>query len=184
MMRFRQAKIRSYKITRIVVSHLGRASTRGRLIIGTSLIPCALGRSGVKAQKREGDGRTPVGTFRVVSGFIRLDRIRRKQCDIPLTKIRAADGWCDDPTSQNYNRLIKLPSALHHEKLMRRDGHYDMLFVLDYNLKPRRISAGSAIFFHLSRDDLTATEGCVAIRSADMLKLIFRLSRRLVMVIR
>lgn len=154
------------------------------MLVGAQVIPCALGRSGMTRRKREGDGATPIGAFAFTGGQFRLDRIPRLNCSVPLAPIRPASGWCDDSSSPNYNRSVKLPSRHRHETLFRNDELYDMLFVIDYNARPRIAGAGSAIFFHVATADLSATEGCVAIRIADMRRLAPRLTRRTILEIR
>jgi L,D-peptidoglycan transpeptidase YkuD (ErfK/YbiS/YcfS/YnhG family) len=133
------------------------------LSFGGRLFPCALGRSGVTAQKREGDGATPAGQFRLVLVYYRPDRIRRPATRLPVEPIHPHDGWCDDPADRNYNRPVKLPYAAGHERLWRDDRLYDLCVVLDYNLARPVGGAGSAIFLHLAAPDYTPTAGCVAV---------------------
>ena len=179
-----QPRFNGYKIARIVASHLTRLDSRGRMKIGAHSIPCVFGRTGVTTRKREGDGATPIGAFRVVATLFRPDRMPRRQCAIPTSEIKRTSGWCDDPSSPNYNRPVKLPSMHRHEKLHRADELYDQLLVLDYNLKPRKVGAGSAIFFHVAHKNFAPTEGCVAICVSDMRRLLPRLSRRLILIVR
>jgi L,D-peptidoglycan transpeptidase YkuD (ErfK/YbiS/YcfS/YnhG family) len=149
----------------------------GALLAGLARIPCALGRSGARRRKREGDGATPIGDFRIVGGYARLDRVRRFMHLQPVVPTRADDGWCDDPGSFLYNQPIRLPAAQRAERLCL-DAHiYDLVLVLDHNLRPKVRGAGSAIFFHLARHDRGPTEGCVAISMADMRRLLPRLAR-------
>ena len=168
----------SSRITRIRVTSRPDNRSIGRLMIGSLTIPCALGRSGISRRKREGDAATPSGSFRILNGYSRTDRISRLKCALPFLSITASSGWCDDPISSCYNRPIALPFKQRHETLWRSDRVYDVLLVLDYNIRPRIKGCGSAIFFHLARDDFSATEGCIAIRMADMRRLVPRLSRR------
>ena len=81
-------------------------------------------------------------------------------------------GWCDDPNSKSYNKLIKLPFNYKFEKLFRKDNIYDILFVLNYNMNPIIKNKGSAIFIHLARKNYSSTQGCIAINKVDMFKLI------------
>jgi L,D-peptidoglycan transpeptidase YkuD (ErfK/YbiS/YcfS/YnhG family) len=100
-----------------------------------------------------------------------------------LRPLRQSDGWCDDPTSALYNRLVALPCRPSHEKLWRADRHYDVLIVLDYNIQPRRKTRGSAIFLHCARPDLAPTEGCVALAPEDLRRLLPRLSRKTILTV-
>ena len=119
-------------------------------------MPMALGRSGIRALKREGDGGTPLGRFPIRQVLYRADRGPRPRTELPVRTIREDDGWCDDPSDRNYNRLIKLPSKGSAEGLKRTDHLYDLVLVLGYNDLPRVRGKGSAIFVHLARPGLTA----------------------------
>ena len=172
-------------ITFIRVCHLpGQPPERGRLIAGPSVVGCSLGRSGISAAKREGDGATPRGAFRILSLLYRPRPGGPPRSGIPPHPILRSSGWCDDPAARSYNRPIRLPFEAGHEQLWRQDGLYDLIVILDYNISPRRRGRGSAIFFHLQREDLGHTEGCVAIPAAAMRRLLPRIGKTSVMVIR
>lgn len=155
----------------------------GLLGVGGLTVPCALGRSGLTRFKREGDGATPVGRFELLGGFRRADRTLPPGGPLRLAPIRPDHGWCDDVTDGRYNRLVRLPFAGSHETLRRDDGLYDVVIVLDANIRRRVIGRGSALFFHLVRDGFEPTAGCVAVSAADMRRLLPRLGARPVMVI-
>ena len=159
------------------------ARTRGWLTAGPLRIPCALGPAGIVRRKREGDGGTPAGRFRLLWAFYRPDRKRPVAGGLPMRALRRDAGWCEDPRSPCYNRPVRLPFALAVDSMWRADDLYDLTIVLDQNFTRRQKGGGSAIFFHLARPGLTPTAGCVAIKAADMRKLLPRLSRRAVMVI-
>jgi L,D-peptidoglycan transpeptidase YkuD (ErfK/YbiS/YcfS/YnhG family) len=93
-------------------------------------------------------------------------------------------GWCDDPASPAYNRLVKLPFSGSHEEMWRADGLYDLVIVLGYNLSPRRKHRGSAIFLHCARDGFPPTAGCIALRLGDLRRLLPRLSKKTVLIVR
>lgn len=156
---------------------------RGTLTCGPLVLPCALGRAGTTRFKREGDGATPVGRFALVAGWARLDRGLPSPAPIVWRPARADDGWCDDPSDGRYNRPVRLPFAPSHETLRRDDGLYDLVIVLDANLRRRVIGRGSAIFFHCARPDLGPTAGCIALRQADLRRLLPRLARDAVLVV-
>ncbi len=129
--------------------------------------------------KREGDGASPKGVFPIVGGFYRPDRFAvRPRAGVGLQRLRSQDGWCDAPGDRNYNRPVSTAYPASHERLWRDDDLYDIVLVLDCNFTRRRHSAGSAIFFHLSKADFAPTAGCVAVRRRDMLRLLDRLARR------
>lgn len=153
------------------------SSTRGLLQFGTLVFPCALGRAGIGAIKREGDGRTPRAEMRILSGFYRADRRPRPLSALGLDPIRPADGWCDAPDDRNYNRPVRLPYGASAERMWRDDGLYDLCIVLDWNLGERRRGLGSCIFFHLARPGYLPTEGCVALAPRHMERLLPHLRR-------
>jgi L,D-peptidoglycan transpeptidase YkuD (ErfK/YbiS/YcfS/YnhG family) len=131
---------------------------------------CALGRGGIRADKREGDGATPAGKWRMRALLFRPDRIARTPLTgLPLRGLRPEDGWCDDPADEFYNRPVKLPYRAHAEALWREDGGYDLIVVLGYNDDPPAPGNGSAIFLHIARPDFSPTEGCVAVSREDLL---------------
>ncbi len=130
---------------------------------------CALGRAGVRADKREGDGATPLGAFALRRVLSRADRIRPPDTALPLQPLDPNDGWCDDPADAAYNRMVRLPRDGHCERLWRDDGIYDVLVVLGHNDSPVRPGCGSAVFLHLARPDFPPTEGCVALAAGDLL---------------
>lgn len=148
----------------------------GRLIAGTLVLPCALGRSGVTRQKREGDGATPAGSHALLYALLRRGRLPPPRA-VPARFVRPDDIWCDDSRSFLYNRPLRGRSALSHEDLWRSDRLYDVIGVLDYNIRPRVRGRGSAIFFHIATGDLGPTAGCVALRARDMARLLPRLAK-------
>ena len=132
----------------------------------------AIGRGGVKANKREGDGGTPAGTYPLVSVLYRQDRITPPASYLPVSPLARNHGWVDDPTDANYNRLVSLPYPARTEQMWRQDGHYDALVVIGYNMAPAIPGLGSAIFLHIARPDFSSTLGCVAVAREVLLGLL------------
>ena len=133
---------------------------------------CAIGAGGFSTDKYEGDGATPVGAWPMRRLLWRADRLPRPPTGLPAAPIARADGWCDDPLETRYNKPVPLPFAGSHERLWRRDRVYDLVVVLGYNDDPPRPGRGSAIFLHVARRDFRPTEGCVALRRADLLEVL------------
>jgi L,D-peptidoglycan transpeptidase YkuD (ErfK/YbiS/YcfS/YnhG family) len=133
---------------------------------------CALGATGVRIDKREGDGATPAGRFALRRVLYRADRIARPVCGLPLAALTPSDGWCDDPADVAYNRAVTLPYPASCERLWRSDTVYDLIVVLGHNDNPPVSGAGSAIFIHCARPDFGPTEGCVAFAADDLLTLL------------
>ncbi|WP_422369327.1 L,D-transpeptidase family protein [Pelagibius sp.] len=133
---------------------------------------CAVGRSGLAADKREGDGATPIGTWALRRLLFRGDRLDRPPTGLPSQAIARNDGWCDAPEDPAYNQQVELPYAASHEELWRDDGIYDLIVVLGHNDDPVIPGLGSAIFLHLARDGFSGTEGCVALERANLITLL------------
>ena len=140
-------------------------------------IKCAIGKRGIKTKRKEGDFITPKGTFRIKLILYRKDRIKNLKSFVPKLSITKKMGWCDDSKSKKYNRLIKYPFAFSSEKLFRKDNVYDIILVLNYNMNPTKKYKGSAIFIHIAKKKYDATEGCVAIKKVNLLKLIKSLKK-------
>ena len=136
---------------------------------GERVLPCAIGRGGVRRDKREGDGATPVGRWPLRRVLFRADRLAPPQTALACAPLQAGDGWCDEPGDPCYNEQVASPYPGRHERLWRDDEIYDCIVVLGYNDRPVRDGAGSAIFLHVARPDFTPTEGCVALRLDGLL---------------
>ena len=142
---------------------------------------CALGKAGIRKKKKEGDNITPKGIYKIIKIYYRDDRIKKISSKFKLIKITKKMGWCDDPKSKKYNQLIKLPNKYSHEKLYKKNNTYDLLLVLDYNMKPIVKNKGSAIFIHVAKRNYRPTAGCIALKKKDLLKLtkIIKLSTKI-----
>ncbi|WP_019906313.1 L,D-transpeptidase family protein [Methylobacterium sp. 77] len=167
-------------LTHIRVRRLVGDPTRGQILAGGAIIPCALGRSGIGQVKREGDGKSPRGRFRLRAGAYRPDHFgARPRTTLGLRPTRRSDGWCDDPRDRRYNRPITLPTPhVSAERMWREDGLYDLVVDLDYNRQPIRPGRGSAIFLHVARAGYLPTEGCVAVKRTDLVRLLRRVGAR------
>jgi L,D-peptidoglycan transpeptidase YkuD (ErfK/YbiS/YcfS/YnhG family) len=145
---------------------------RGELIWPRHRLPCAVGRSGIAPDKREGDGATPVGRFPLRRVLYRADRLTLPEIALPVSVIEPSSGWCDDPNDKAYNTQVVLPHKGGHEHLWRLDHLYDVIVVLGHNDAPVRRGLGSAIFLHVAAPDYAATEGCVAVTIDDLIELL------------
>jgi len=156
---------------------------RGWLTAEGWTIPVALGRGGIKANKREGDGGTPRGTFRPRKLWWRADRHRRPQTLLPARPIRREDAWCEDPSARHYNQPVRLARGQGGDRLTREDHLYDFIVEIDHNTAPRIAGRGSAVFLHLARSNFSPTAGCVSMTEAAMLRLLRRMGPRTRIVI-
>ena len=136
-------------------------------------LKCAIGKRGITDNKIEGDKSTPKGRFKLKYVFYRKDRLKKVTSKLRFFPIKKNYGWCDDTYSKYYNKFVKLPFKFKAEKLYLKDNKYDLIIVLDYNLKPVRKNKGSAIFLHIAKKKYSPTLGCVAV-SKKNLKLILK----------
>lgn len=144
-------------LTKYGLRHLGRT------------YPCTIGKGGIRADKREGDGATPRGIHHVVGMLYRPDRIPRPNpCATP---IGINDLWSDDVNDVDYNHLVQRPYPHSHETLRRSDPLYDLVILTDWNWPNATLGRGSAIFIHQYRRAGYPTEGCVALRRDHLHKI-------------
>ena len=136
---------------------------------------CSIGKNGLSSQKKEGDKKTPTGTFKIGNLYYRKDKIDLPKINLKCVKIKPNMGWCDDMNKPDkYNKLINVNKHVHHEKLFRKDYKYDLLIPIKYNFEKRINGKGSCIFIHLTKN-YEPTAGCIALQKKDfiiMLKLI------------
>ena len=149
---------------------------RGWLTGGGLTIPVALGRGGILANKREGDGGTPRGSFHPRQLWWRADRHVRPRTRLPTRPIRPEDAWCEDPADRQYNRPLRLTAGSGADRLTRADHLYDFIVEIDHTTRPRSAGRGSAVFLHLARPNYAPTAGCVSMSRGAMLRLLRRLS--------
>jgi L,D-peptidoglycan transpeptidase YkuD (ErfK/YbiS/YcfS/YnhG family) len=165
-------------LRRLAVRRKPAQPARGVLTAGPLSLPVALGRTGIKANKREGDGATPRGTFRLKRLWWRADKHPRPATLLPVRPIAAADGWCEDPSDRRYNQPVKVPPKSKADRLSRADHLYDFIIELDHNTRPRVAGRGSAVFIHAARPGFAPTAGCVALDLNALRRLLVRLGPR------
>ena len=138
---------------------------------------CAIGKRGIGLKRREGDLITPKGNYKIKYILFRKDRIKNIKSKVKTIEIKKNMGWCDDPQSKEYNKILKLPSVYSHEKLYKKENIYDIIIVLNYNMHPIIKNKGSAIFIHVAKKNYKKTAGCVAIEKKRLLKIIKELKK-------
>ena len=143
-------------------------------------LKCCIGKNGLTLNKKEGDNKTPKGTFDIGNLYFRKKRVIKVDTKLKCLEIKKNMGWCDDVNyPKNYNNLVQIPFKGKHEKLHREDHKYDLVILIKYNFKKKVIGKGSCIFFHLT-DNYEPTAGCIALKKKDfliMLKIIKRNSK-------
>jgi L,D-peptidoglycan transpeptidase YkuD (ErfK/YbiS/YcfS/YnhG family) len=147
--------------------------SRGWLTAGPLAFPVALGRGGILANKREGDGATPRGRFRLLRLWWRADRGPRPATALPVRRIGADDAWCEDPADRRYNRPIRRTDGPG-DRLRRDDHLYDLIIEIDHNARPRIAGRGSAVFIHVAKPGFAPTAGCIAMPKVRLRRLLER----------
>ena len=130
---------------------------------------CCIGKKGLSKKKKEGDQKTPIGTFNIGNLYYRKDRINKPMTSLKCISINAKMGWSNDVKfKKKYNKLIQISKKIKHEKLKRKDYKYDLLIPIKYNFKKPVIGNGSCIFIHLTKN-YKPTAGCIALKEKDFL---------------
>jgi len=150
---------------------------RGTLVLFGENYDCALGRTGIRPDKHEGDGATPVGRFALREIRYRADRLTLPDTPILATPTGKHDGWCDDPSDPSYNQAVTLPYHARAETMWRDDDLYDLVVILGHNDDPVVPHRGSAIFMHVASSDYGPTDGCVALSKPDLLEILESLDK-------
>ena len=148
-----------------------RAHADGRFELDGRIVRCAIGKAGAiaAADKREGDNRSPLGTWVMREVWYRPDVYPEgPKTALTVRATRPEDGWCDAPGDPNYNRPVTLPYPASAERMWRDDSVYDLVVILGHNDDPPVPGMGSAIFMHMARDGYPGTEGCVALERNDL----------------
>jgi L,D-peptidoglycan transpeptidase YkuD (ErfK/YbiS/YcfS/YnhG family) len=169
--------------SRLAVRRRAGDGKAGWLSAGPLTLPVALGRAGIKANKREGDGATPRGTFHPLRLWWRADKQARPPTLLPARRIAADDAWCEAPNDRRYNRPIKLSPGSSGDRLKRADDLYDFIVELDHNTRPRVKGRGSAVFIHAARPGLAPTAGCIALQRGALRRLLAHLTPRTKIVV-
>jgi len=138
---------------------------------------CCIGKKSTTINKKEGDKKTPKGTFEIENLYFRKDRIKKLETSLKCIEIKKNMGWCDDIYQpKKYNKLVQINKNLKCERLKRKDYKYDLLIPIKYNFKKPVVGKGSCIFIHLTRD-YKPTAGCIALKEKDFL-IILRLIKK------
>jgi L,D-peptidoglycan transpeptidase YkuD (ErfK/YbiS/YcfS/YnhG family) len=162
----------------IVVRRKPAERSRGVMVVHGVPIPVALGRGSIRANKREGDGATPRGVFRLTRLWWRADRHPRPATRLPVRRIRQDDGWCEDPRDRHYNQRVRVPTGSTADRLTRKDGLYDFIIEIDHNTRPRVAGRGSAVFIHVARPGFAPTAGCISLTAPALRRLLAKVGPR------
>ena len=169
----RKAATAAAPLRTVTVRAAAGCPQRGWLDAGGVVRPVALGRGGIIADKREGDGGTPRGAFHPLRVWYRPDRLARPRTMLPVRAIGSHDAWCEDPSDRRYNQAMRWDGS--GDRLRRDDHLYDLIIEIDHNTLPRIAGRGSAVFLHLARDGMKPTAGCISMPKGPLLRLIERI---------
>jgi L,D-peptidoglycan transpeptidase YkuD (ErfK/YbiS/YcfS/YnhG family) len=177
-----QISVKMMNIMQLIhVKQIGIKPYEGKIAFGNRMMSATLGKNGMTAHKREGDGKTPIGFLKPLWGYYRADRVEKPASELPFYPLKQTDGWCDAPDHIHYNRFISHPFKASAERLWRGDNLYDHIIVLDWNMgipyqkTPRQKHRGSAIFLHHKPETDKGTEGCIALNPDDLVWLLKRI---------
>lgn len=138
-----------------------------------NIVPCAIGASGMTADKREGDQATPTGCFALRRVYYRPDRVSRPRTGLPVDPLDPLDAWSDEPgDAAAYNSMVRQPYPTSVELMWRDDYLYDIVVTIGFNDDPAAPGKGSAIFLHIARPDFSPTKGCVAVSMENLLRIL------------
>ena len=149
----------------------------GTLIHNKIRYKCAIGKKGITKKKKEGDKKTPAGVFTLGKVFYRKDKIKNLKTNLNKYIIKKNMAWCDDPNNKSYNKLI-FTNNNKKEKLYRKDNLYNIIVVINYNIKPTIKNKGSAIFIHLARKNYGGTMGCIGLKKNDLLNILKTVTKK------
>ena len=102
------------------------------LIIDEFRFKCCIGKNGTTFFKKEGDKKTPKGTFEIENLYFRKDRYQKLFTNLKSIAIKKNMGWCDDIRyPKKYNKLIKIEKKIKHEKLKRKEYKlYEIIYIV------------------------------------------------------
>lgn len=163
-------------------------------IVSAKKYKCSVGINGLTDDKREGDGKTPIGSFPLREIWVRDDKVEDNiittkliTSGLPIYRITAYDGWCDESLNLAYNKHVDLryfDNSISHEELLREDDLYDCVIVVGYNDDPVIPAKGSAIFIHIALDNYSGTAGCVAFSKEDLWEILLSINTNSQLIIR
>ena len=155
---------------------------KNTLILDDFKFKCCVGKYGFTKNKVEGDKKTPIGVFKLGNLYFRKDKFSKLDTKLKKIPIKKNMGWCDDIKSSKYNKLIKLPFKMRHEKMYKQNSSYDLLIPINYNVTNTKKGKGSAIFLHLTRN-YKPTLGCIAVSKKDFLIILKLINKKTIIKI-
>jgi L,D-peptidoglycan transpeptidase YkuD (ErfK/YbiS/YcfS/YnhG family) len=173
----------SEMITKLHVYAINGSASKGILQVGNSRFPCLIGKNGRTFRKKEGDGKSPIGQWKLDQLYYRADKLLRPSTAVQTKQVKKEYGWCDAFGHGQYNHFVKLPFKASHEELWRKDQAYNIVVSTDHNKRPRKQNGGSAIFLHIINSGAIGTEGCVALSEKHLRMVLLRCRAKTYLII-
>jgi L,D-peptidoglycan transpeptidase YkuD (ErfK/YbiS/YcfS/YnhG family) len=129
-----------------------------------------LGKNGLSSNRREGDGTTPTGTYRI--GRTMYGNDANPGVRFQYRRLRCGDWWDEDPSSPTYNSFQHVPCGTKppfgggSEGMWQQPRPYPFLAVIEYNMRPVVPGRGSGIFLHAQTGGPTV--GCISLRKPEL----------------
>jgi L,D-peptidoglycan transpeptidase YkuD (ErfK/YbiS/YcfS/YnhG family) len=133
-----------------------------------------VGWAGVRRDRHEGDGTTPIGTFAI--GRTMYGNAPNPGVRFPYKRLRCGDWWVEDPASPSYNTVrhvacgTRPPFKTPTPDMSKSPRAYPFLAVVNFNMNPVVPGRGSGIFLHAQTG--SSTNGCVSIPRADLARVL------------
>ena len=133
-----------------------------------------VGWNGLRKNRREGDGTTPIGTFpiaRTMYGTEPNPGVRFR-----YVRLRCGDWWVEDPASPAYNTFQRVgcgrkpPFKVTTPDMSKDRTAYAHLAVVEFNMKPVVPGRGSGIFLHVQK--ASPTNGCISLPKRDLVRVL------------
>ena len=133
-------------------------------------LPARVGKNGIRKNRREGDGTTPIGTFTIARTMYGNEP--NPGVKYRYHHLRCGDWWDEDPRSPTYNTFQhvpcgqKPPFGVNSEGMWQQPRPYPYLAVVEFNMRPAVPYKGSGIFLHAQTGGPTI--GCISLRRDDL----------------
>jgi L,D-peptidoglycan transpeptidase YkuD (ErfK/YbiS/YcfS/YnhG family) len=128
---------------------------------------------GVGPQKREGDGRSPAGVFRLTQAFGIAEALPPGSAGLAYAKSLPSSYCVEDTRSALYNQIVDsthvtVPSWQQWSAMRRPDGLFDWGIVVEQNAPVIKKAAGSCVFLHIWRGLHRPTSGCTSMPQHEL----------------
>ena len=133
-----------------------------------------VGWNGLRVNRREADGTTPIGTFPILPRM--YGNAPNPGVAFRYTRLRCGDWWVEDPRSPAYNTFqrvgcgVRPPFKVTTPDMSKSPKAYASLAVIGFNMHPVVPGRGSGIFLHVEVH--SSTNGCVSLPRPQLLRVL------------